>query len=68
MFTKNNFENSHLLKSKTVILKMVELNLFGKIVLGKNCSVWEFNPIALKTAKTLWSFDHSECNRVKDIH
>ena len=23
------------------------------------------NPIALRTAKTLWSFDHSECNRVK---
>ena len=24
-----------------------------------------FNPIAIRTAKTLWSFDHSECNRVK---
>ena len=24
-----------------------------------------FNPIALRTAKTLWSFDCSECNRVK---
>ena len=24
-----------------------------------------FNLIALKTAKTLWSFDHSECNRAK---
>ena len=24
-----------------------------------------FNPIALRTAKTLWSFGHSECNRVK---
>ena len=24
-----------------------------------------FNPIALKLAKTLWSFGHSECNRVK---
>ena len=23
------------------------------------------NPIALRTAKTLWSFDSSECNRVK---
>ena len=23
------------------------------------------NPIALRTAKTLWSFGHSECNRVK---
>ena len=22
-------------------------------------------PIALRTAKTLWSFGHSECNRVK---
>ena len=29
--------------------------------------VWasSFNPIALRTAKTLWSFDRSECNRVK---
>ena len=24
-----------------------------------------FNPIALRTAKTLWSFGCSECNRVK---
>ena len=24
-----------------------------------------FNPVALRTAKTLWSFGHSECNRVK---
>ena len=24
-----------------------------------------FNPIAFRMAKTLWSFDHSECNRVK---
>ena len=23
-----------------------------------------FNPIALRTAKTLWSFGHSECNRI----
>ena len=26
-----------------------------------------FNPIALRMAKTLWSFGHSECNRVKNI-
>ena len=25
-----------------------------------------FNPIALKTAKTRWSFGHFECNRVQD--
>ena len=24
------------------------------------------NPIALRMAKTLWSFDRSECNRVND--
>ena len=24
-----------------------------------------FNPIAPRTAKTLWSFGHSECSRVK---
>ena len=23
------------------------------------------NPVALRTAKTLWSFGHSECNKVK---
>ena len=32
-------------------------------------SIWDylfiFNPTALRTAKTLWSFGHSECNRVK---
>ena len=26
-----------------------------------------FNPVALKTAKTLWSFGRSECNRVKPL-
>ena len=25
-----------------------------------------FNPIALRTAKTLWSFGRSECNRVNE--
>ena len=25
----------------------------------------QFIPIALRKAKTLWSFDRSECNRVK---
>ena len=27
-----------------------------------------FNPIALRKAKTLWSFGHSECNRVNLWH
>ena len=32
---------------------------------GKNVNVMlEFNPIALRMAKTLWSFGLSECNRV----
>ena len=26
------------------------------------------NSIALRMAKTLWSFDHSECNRVKKLY
>ena len=26
---------------------------------------FHLNPIALRTAKTLWSFGHSKCNRVK---
>ena len=25
----------------------------------------KFNPTALRRAKILWNFDHSECNRVK---
>ena len=25
------------------------------------------NPIALRMAKTLWSFGHSECNRVRPL-
>ena len=32
----------------------------------RNCLVQPFNPIAFRTAKTLWSFGCSECNRVKD--
>ena len=27
-----------------------------------------FNPIALRTAKTLWCFGRSECSRVKSQH
>ena len=27
-----------------------------------------FNSLALRMAKTLWSFSHSECNRVKTIY
>ena len=27
-------------------------------------SVCTINPIALRTAKTLWSFGHSECHRI----
>ena len=32
---------------------------------GDELKVSQINPIALKTAKTLWSFGFSECNRVK---
>ena len=31
----------------------------------RGVSSW-FNPAALRTAKTLWSFGCSECNRVKN--
>ena len=37
---------------------------FGKIVFNPDCKI-VFNRIALRTAKTLWSFGHSECNRIK---
>ena len=33
----------------------------------ENCIVVSFNPIAVRTAKTLWSFSRSECNRVKGV-
>ena len=29
--------------------------------------VRQFNAIALRTAKTLWSFGHIECNRVNEV-
>ena len=31
------------------------------------CLLGKFNPIALRTAKTLWSFGRSECNRVNGV-
>ena len=38
-------------------------NLY-KCILGQ-VVLFLFNPIPLRMAKTLWSFGHSECNRVK---
>ena len=32
-----------------------------------NTSHLVFNPVALRTAKTLWSFGHFECNRFKGV-
>ena len=38
---------------------------FQRVVLCRvNFNSW-FNPNALRTAKILWSFDRSECNKVK---
>ena len=39
-------------------LDCLQIQLFSSLVL---------NPIALRTAKTLWSFGRSECNRVKEL-
>ena len=49
--------------SKTVDILLVEryLVLSGD---GKYSIIFVFNPIALRMAKTLWSFGHSECSRV----
>ena len=41
------------------LLNIQELSSFISCVLSL------FNPIALRTAKTLWSFGRSECNRAK---
>ena len=38
-----------------------KIRIFIVVIVNQN----EFNPIALRTAKTLWSFDLSECNRAK---
>ena len=36
----------------------------SELILNPTGSGFLFNPIALIMAKTLWSFGHSECNRV----
>ena len=49
---------------------LVSLKACEDLVFGKNINTVDFvytillDPIALRTAKTLWSFGHSECNRV----
>ena len=42
---------------------MICINNGGKYIKVNSCSL--NNPLALRIAKTLWSFGHSECNRVK---
>ena len=44
------------------ILKSLDIFQFPLLRLKK-----PLNPIALRTAKTLWSFGHSECNRVEAV-
>ena len=55
-------KNTIKLKTSTkIILKWTHTNdKNGQVHLSK-----KINPIALRTAKTLWSFGCSECNRVK---
>ena len=49
-----------------LVLAVVE-NLSGKIVKHLSGRYASINPFALRTAKTLWSFGGSECNRVKSV-
>ena len=42
-----------------------ELKLFPFVKMAEKLVIIYFNPTALRTAKTLWSFGRSECNRVK---
>ena len=46
---------------KIAIKKKTHLFCSSKVY---ECALMVFNPIALRTAKTLWSFGCSECNRV----
>ena len=44
--------------------------VFGKLKEKSDVMLYlnrQFNPIALRNAKTLWSFGRSECNRVKMV-
>lgn len=53
--------NTFLKQIKLPILKLMTVSLgemFANFIL--------FNHIALKTSKSLWSLEHSECNRVKE--
>ena len=38
------------------------------LTLGGKFMYFQFNSIALRMAKTLWSFGNSECNRVKTLY
>ena len=61
------------LGSKFIVLCLSvhsDLNKHFKFIFMRNLHCWGIrsslfiNPIALRTAKTLWRFGHSECNRV----
>ena len=39
--------------------------IYFVVTVNTHIPIVGINPIALKMAKTLWSFGHSECNRVK---
>ena len=39
----------------------------GRNTSKSTCTVQSINPISLRMSKTLWSFDYSECSRVKTM-
>ena len=49
----------------TKILQMKMVSVFSYML---HFSILCLNPIALRTAKTQWSFGHSECNMVKETY
>ena len=57
------FSNTAILDIKSVLLITLTLKM-PKMHRTKFISA-KFNPVALRTAKTLLSFGRSECNRVK---
>ena len=47
---------------------MLRFKSCSSVTVNDGPLAYYFNPIALRTAKTLWSFDRSECNKVNYQH
>ena len=50
------------------IIAVSGYSIDGLYIFGYGITTMLFNPFPLRTAKTLWSFGRSECNRVKSLY